>query len=591
MEPLDDLAAALPAPREDEPPDLRRKILAELRDHLHTAIQRELLLIGDAEQAQQNVLSRFGDPARLARKLWYDAMWEKIMSQRMTLAALVLVVLISVGSTGLTWFLVVQAGQVNQALLEQNRAANELMLARLTALGNAPANSGKTMEWNSLKVRLSFEKPGGAPAANCKVELEGRLLDTSVPASLNRTTGPDGVADFGLVRPGQHLINVVTPWGDSIDDRHDYGLLVMEGGQLVTVLPGEPQTVEIICPSKQEEAEIAITVDWPNDLVGQPLWLVCDFVQSPREVAGHAWIRSNDNGPRYVFVDPSGNLTTLDMPGSDNGQEWSGRSPFLFFKDEGSFYADKNLVLRSHVEESRSDADLPGIYRFIEPQTRGYRVPHTGEAIPAHIWLPKAAAISRLKWPAGKYSVSHVAVGLESETGEKSLPDDLLHPLFLGGIAVKRDGGDDKTAVRLLYPDEERASARGRKRRGVKADVPRFEAVAGRLNEWRLSLPQPLVDLLNEPPIKPETEGDEPDVYPAAPPDNPLAPRRARRAKPQAENDTLDDEDHPPSRPEIPRTTPEDDADGPIDEDDAPRPRRKPRAIPVDDAYRNEGTD
>jgi len=92
MEPLDDLAAALPAPREDEPPDLRRKILAELRDHLHTAIQRELLLIGDAEQAQQNVLSRFGDPARLARKLWYDAMWEKIMSQRMMLAALVLVV-------------------------------------------------------------------------------------------------------------------------------------------------------------------------------------------------------------------------------------------------------------------------------------------------------------------------------------------------------------------------------------------------------------------------------------------------------------------------------------------------------------------
>src|SRR5579872_6354763 len=125
MEWLDDLTAALPAPREDEPPDLRRRIIAELRDHLHAALQRELLLTGNAEQAHQNVLARFGDPARLARKLWFDAMWEKIMTQRWMLAALVVMVLISVGSMGLTWFLVVQAGQVNQALLEQSRMANE----------------------------------------------------------------------------------------------------------------------------------------------------------------------------------------------------------------------------------------------------------------------------------------------------------------------------------------------------------------------------------------------------------------------------------------------------------------------------------
>src|SRR5580704_16348433 len=83
MEWLDVLAGSLPAPRDDEPPDLRRKIIAELRDHLHAAMQRELLLTGNAEQAQQNVLSRFGEPARLARKLWYDALWEKIMTQRM----------------------------------------------------------------------------------------------------------------------------------------------------------------------------------------------------------------------------------------------------------------------------------------------------------------------------------------------------------------------------------------------------------------------------------------------------------------------------------------------------------------------------
>jgi len=457
------------------------------------------------------------------------------------------------------------------------------MLAKLTALGNVPANSGKTMEWNSLKVRLSFEKPGGAPAADCKVVLEGRLLDTSVPTSLSRTTGPDGVADFGLVRPGQHVVNVATLWGESTNDRHDYGMMVIEGGQVITVLPGEPQTVEIVCPSKPEEAEITITVDWPDELAAQPLWLVCDFVLSPREVAGHSWIRNDDNVPRYIFVDPSGNLTTLEMQGSGNGQDRSGRSPFMFFEDEGSFYADKDLVLRSHVEESRSDADLPGIYRYSEPETRGYRVPHLGEAIPARIWLPKSPAVTRLKWPAGKYSVSHIAVGLESETDEKSLPDELLHPLFLGGIAVKCDGGDDHIAVRLLYPDEERASVKRRKRRGAKTEVPRFEAVAGRLNEWRLSLPQPLVDLLNEPPVKPETDEDAPFVYPA-PADSAPAPRPARRARPQPEEGTPADEDNLPPRPQTPQAAPEEDGDGPIDEDDTPRYRRKPRAIPVDDA-------
>lgn len=569
MESLDDLTAALPAPREDEPPDLRRKIIAELRDHLHAAMQRELLLTGDADQAQQNVLSRFGDPARLARKLWYDAMWEKIMSQRMTLAALVLVVLVSVGSTGLTWFLVVQAGQVNQALLEQNRAANDLMLAKLAALGNAHGGSGKTMEWNSLKVRLSFEKPGGAPAVGFQVSLQGHLLDTGNVASLIRTTGPDGVADFGLVRPGQHAVNVESPWGEAINDRGIYG-------QIITVLPGEAQTLEIACPSEPEETEVTIAVDWPDELAGRPLWLVCDFVRSPRKVGGRSWSKIVDDGVRYVFVDPLGKLIAPDMQGTGNAQYRSGRSTFSFFREGESFYADEEIVMRSYVEDSRSDADSPGIYRYIEPEMRGFDFPRTGDPLPAHIWLPKTAGVSRLKWPAGAYSMAHFAVGLESDTGEPPLPDDLRHPIFLGGIAVKVDGPDtdDKGAVRLLYPDEKRASARRRNRR-AKTEIPKFEAVAGRPNEWRLSLPKPLVELLTES----DPQAEDQLAYPAPP-----APRPARRAMPHAEDDNPAEEDDLPPRSQTPRATPEEDGDGPFDEDDAPRPQRKTRAIPVDDA-------
>jgi HAAS len=154
----EDLARELPAPRTDEPPELRRRIIAELRDHLHTDWQRELLRTGDAERARRNVLIRFGDPARLARKLWFDAMREKIMMQRGMLVALLAMVLVSAGSLGLTWFVVAQAGQVNQALLEQNRAVNQSLLARLEALGRAPAETAaKSTEWSPLKFRVTWD--------------------------------------------------------------------------------------------------------------------------------------------------------------------------------------------------------------------------------------------------------------------------------------------------------------------------------------------------------------------------------------------------------------------------------------------------
>ena len=41
--PIDNLAADLPAPRDDEPPSLRQDILDELADHLDFAIRRERL--------------------------------------------------------------------------------------------------------------------------------------------------------------------------------------------------------------------------------------------------------------------------------------------------------------------------------------------------------------------------------------------------------------------------------------------------------------------------------------------------------------------------------------------------------------------
>ena len=62
----DTLSTLMPAPRDDEPANLRREILDELGDHLACAYNRELLRGANSQLARQRVLDLFGDPAAVA---------------------------------------------------------------------------------------------------------------------------------------------------------------------------------------------------------------------------------------------------------------------------------------------------------------------------------------------------------------------------------------------------------------------------------------------------------------------------------------------------------------------------------------------
>ncbi len=72
-------ADSFPQPRNDEPASLRQDIADELADHLQNALRRQLLTTPDETSARLQVVDRFGDPQRLARQLWFEAMQEKIM--------------------------------------------------------------------------------------------------------------------------------------------------------------------------------------------------------------------------------------------------------------------------------------------------------------------------------------------------------------------------------------------------------------------------------------------------------------------------------------------------------------------------------
>lgn len=471
-----DIADELPAPRDDEPASLRQDIADELADHLSSAFTRELHLTRDESAAKANALDRFGDPRTIARKLWLDAMSEKIMSKRMTIVALLLVVLVTFGSTGMTWFLIDQArdanrmmlqqsNETNAALLAESRKGNEQMLERLEVLAasvNAPA---KSMEWNPLKVRLFAEKAGRAPAAGFEVRISGHLLDTAKEMTLARTTGADGFADFGQVRPGRHTMTIKTPWGES------------SNGRSITVLPGEPQTVEAVTPPLLEETDISLAVDWPTDLASRGLWLVCDFIRPPRDINGQRWTRDADGGNQCVAVTPSGTIVTFDnaslqrflQRSPDNSQQGFGFEPSQFF-NPGLLRSDNGI----------------GIYRL----QGGLEVVYVG--------LPPIAPVSQFRWPAGNYRVNHMLIAREPSTRDDVSSDELLTPLCVVGINF--DAGDDpKANWSLIDPHIFGTNFRVKnKTLAERVDTPKFEAAPGRLNEWRLSLPEPLVKSAGE---------------------------------------------------------------------------------------------
>jgi hypothetical protein len=123
------LSAELPAPRDDEPGGLRDDILDELADHLACAYRRELLRGADTATARQRVLERFGDPAALARRLWFDAMKGKIMSQRILVVCCIVLTAISLSLAFMMWNQAVHAQRL--AALAQAEMAEQMRRAEL----------------------------------------------------------------------------------------------------------------------------------------------------------------------------------------------------------------------------------------------------------------------------------------------------------------------------------------------------------------------------------------------------------------------------------------------------------------------------
>jgi hypothetical protein len=417
----EDLTADLPAPRDDEPASLRQDIVDELRDHLECALVRELHTPTSrgcisAEQttqdaAHERVLARFGNPASIARRLWWDAMKETIMNQRITVAALVVLAAMSVGLFILTWqsvaagrALAEQTQSATQAMLAESQSVNQRLLAQLQRVSDQSANSdaNKPAEWNHLQIRCVYDAENGPPASGVRVLLSSASANTAGIPPVDETTGADGTIDFGQLLYGQYTLMLTAPNG-------------LGSTQSISVRPGQDKLETIICPSGDGLVRFSVRPSLPEDL------------------------RFSDDVRQRVYL-----LWTLRSANAPLGREWSLRIPetpfaFLLSSLDGSRVAaveGEPMMGPGGITHGRT-ADPALVKRFFRPD---------GDGIPPES-LPFAA--TRPDSPVGELLTGY---WLLPDTVEFEEQGELLPGYYLimdAGVCLLDE--TDKSAPKLLY--------------------------------------------------------------------------------------------------------------------------------------------
>lgn len=480
MEWPDSLAASFPAPRDDEPESLRQDIADELADHLQCSVDRHLLSNTDLDSARSRALQRFGDPRRIARQLWFDALKERIMSQRILLGMAVLMTLAFVAAI-VVGLRVVEVGRVAIAdLVEQNRASaevlrktNEAMLARmekLPAAREAPAS----LEWSGVKWRM-ISSDGNMLPNGYTANLMGNLLDSGKHINISGEVAPDGTVDFGYVRTGQHHLHVQSPWGDHYS-------------RYLTVLPGRNLEDVVKCPGASPgDAEVALAMNWPADLKDKGYWAVCGFLPMPRATDGvkGSWSIGGPAGVGQVLaLDAKGDLRKLEL---SRGPRRSGTPDWLFARGAGGPYNDEDLQSFQFLNQS-FDAQIPKP----GPQnlTLGlivHKKAESPDATLAERWtfgLPRDGFAATAHMAALPYRLVSLFVMSQAEAGtEGPLDESRILAAFAWPLGAEPDSAE------FVYPSRETIQL-------TESVRLQFEAKSGAANAWKIEVPDEVSNVL-----------------------------------------------------------------------------------------------
>ncbi|WP_298868276.1 hypothetical protein [uncultured Gimesia sp.] len=191
----------LPPKRDDEPVSLREDILDELTDHFVCALNRELLKNPDEQTAKQRVLNQFGDPVKIARQLWLEAMKERIMSQRIMTGISAVMAVCSIAVVGIAWMLMRDSQGVNQKMLAQLAVIADRPQADSTVVKSLQRTNEAIVR--ELKILAESQRPsqqsGGMGSGF------GSMMGQSKEPSGSKGSRTDrlGMGGFGMAKPDE----------------------------------------------------------------------------------------------------------------------------------------------------------------------------------------------------------------------------------------------------------------------------------------------------------------------------------------------------------------------------------------------------
>ncbi|MBI3863664.1 MAG: hypothetical protein HY290_17380 [Planctomycetia bacterium] len=237
------------------------------------------------------------------------------MSQRMQFTLGIVMTAACVASAVSVWRTSSERG------LPAHADANEAMIDRLDRLiaaveANArpPESDSKPSDWVNLQFRLVQRRPEGPPAEGFKVEFPEIRVAPGVP--FIKVSGPTGLVDLGLVHASRHSFRVTSPWNQICEFEFD-------------IRPGSgSQTEVVVCPTEPPpQAEVTISVDWPEDLRVANVGLIGKIHSPTLELHGWKWL-DLDQTSYTVFFAADGKIMNYGETGfgwnSKDGQGWSG---------------------------------------------------------------------------------------------------------------------------------------------------------------------------------------------------------------------------------------------------------------------------
>lgn len=253
---------------------MRQDIVDELADHLACAVRREMVAGSDEQSAWVKTLEKFGDPRLVARRLWWQAMRSRIMSQRLSLVVQVCTLAACAALVFVAWQM--QEGQ---------RTQQEAFLAALAKLTEPRETKPATPPETRLAVQLKTSSPDQKFPEPASLTIRGTHLSNNEVRS-ERYFGPEsGLIDFGRIPPGAYSLGLQTQFGYST--------------RQIEVNAGESHVEEFTLPNPEEPIELKFDLHRPmaisqQDWDNSGLVTFAAFERLPITTGTTKWMLSPD---------------------------------------------------------------------------------------------------------------------------------------------------------------------------------------------------------------------------------------------------------------------------------------------------------